>query len=175
MLSSSAQKPFPRHAGGALPKNGPVAAPARGPGVFSALFSSKTGPRGQVVPRARPEKNVEIPRNSSEDVDSPFRHPARGFPKNPLQPFAAGFGGSYPLFASQSAPHLGTRAVSARGKRRNTAKFFRGPDSGRRPFKIGLLPVLQGARLFTPPFPQNQPPPPRLRKGLILRKTSKFL
>ena len=132
-------------------------------------------PRTQAPGRSRREENVEIPRNSSEAVDSLFRHPARGFPKNPLQPFAAGFWVPYPLFASQSAPHPGSRAVSARGKRRNPAKFFRGPDSGLRPFKIGLLPVLQGARLFTPPFPQNQPPPPRLRKGLILRKTSKFL
>lgn len=32
------------------------------------------------------EENVEIPRNSSEDVDSPFRHPVRVSQKrNPLQ------------------------------------------------------------------------------------------
>ena len=50
------------------------------------------------------EENVEIPRNSSEDVDFPFRQSVRGFPKkDPLQPFAAGFGVSYPILALKAA------------------------------------------------------------------------
>ena len=49
------------------------------------------------------EENVEIPRNSSEDVDSlPGSRPGVS-KKGPLQPFAAGFWVSYPILALKAA------------------------------------------------------------------------
>ena len=58
-------------------QKGPVAAPATGP-PFQPFFPQKPAPGSRLSHGPRPEKRRN-PRNSSEDVDSPFRHPAGAF------------------------------------------------------------------------------------------------